>query len=75
MPHKEKNVLKVTHKGESSVLIFINKLLCGHCPDIFLSFYTIKINAYDVRTKGQLVAPQTIIQFGDRAVKVNYCGM
>ena len=39
--HKEINVLKVTHTGESSVLGFVNKVLCGHCPDSFLSCYTI----------------------------------
>ena len=61
MLHKEINVLKVTHIGESSVLGFVNKVLCGHCPDIFLSYYTIKRNAYNVRTKGQLVTPQTRI--------------
>ena len=32
-----------------------------------------KRNAYDVRTKGQLVTPQTRIQFGDRAVEVKGC--
>ena len=73
MLHKEINVLKVTHIGESSVLGFVDKVLCGHCPDIFLSYYTIKRNAYDVQTKGQLVTPQTRIQFGDRAVKVKGC--
>ena len=73
MIHKYINVLKVTHIGESSVLSFVNKVLCGHCPDIFLSYYTIKRNAYDVRTKGQLVTPQTRIQFGDRAVKLKGC--
>ena len=71
--HKEINVLKVTHIGESSVLGFVNKVLCGQCPAIFLSYYKIKRNAYDVRTKGQLVTPQTRIQFGDRAVKVKGC--
>ena len=71
--HKEINLLKVTHIGESSVLGFVNKVLCGHCPEIFLSYYKIKRNAYDVRTKGQLVMPQTRIQFGDRAVKVKGC--
>ena len=73
MPHKEIDVLKVTHIGESNVLGFVNKVLCGHSPDIFLSYYTIKTNAYDVRTKGQLVTDQTRIQFGDRAVKVKGC--
>ena len=71
--HKEINLLKVTHLGESSVLGFVNKVLCGQCPAIFLSYYKIKRNAYDVRTKGQLVTPQTRIQFGDRAVKVKGC--
>ena len=71
--HKEINLLKVTHIGESSVLGFVNKVLCGQCPEIFLSYYKIKRNAYDVRTKGQLVTPQTRIQFGDRAVKVKGC--
>ena len=56
--HKEINVLKVTHIGESGVLGFVNKVLCGQCPAIFLSYYEIKRNA-DVRTKGQLVTPQT----------------
>ena len=73
MLHKEINVLKVTHIGESSVLGFVNKVLCVHCPDIFLSYYTIKRNAYDLRTKGQLVTYPTRIQFGDRAVKVKGC--
>ena len=68
--HKEINVLKVTHIGESSVLGFVNKVVCGQCPEMFLSYYKIKINAYDVRTKGQLLKAQTRIQFGDRAVKV-----
>ena len=71
--HKETNILKVTHIGESSVLGFVNKVLCGQCPAIFLSYYKIKRNAYDVRTKGQLVTPPTRIQFGDRAVKVKGC--
>ena len=34
------------------------------------SYLEIKRNAYDVRTMGQLVTPQTRKQFGDRAVKV-----
>ena len=71
--HKEISLLKVTHIGDSSVLGFVNKVLCGQCPAIFLSYYKIKRNAYDVRTKGQLVTPQTGIQFGDRAVKVKGC--
>ena len=71
--HKEINLLKVTHIGESSVLGFVNTVLCGQCPAIFLSYYKIKRNAYDLRTKGQLVTPQTRIQFGDRAVKVKGC--
>ena len=73
MLHKEIIVLKVTHIGESSVLGFVNKVLCGHCPDIFLSYYTIKRNAFDVRKKGQLVTAHTRIQIGDRAVKVKEC--
>ena len=73
MLHKEINVLKVTHIGDNNVLGCVNKVLCGHCPDIFISYYTIKLNAYDVRTKGQLVTPQTRIQFGDRAVKEKGC--
>ena len=73
MLHKDLNVLKVTHIWESSVLSFVDKVLCCHCPDIFLSYYTIKRNAYDVRTKDQLVTPQTRIQFGDSAVKVKGC--
>ena len=56
--HKEINVLEVTHIGESGVLGFVNKVLCGQCPAIFLSYYEIKRHA-DVRTKGQLVTPQT----------------
>ena len=73
MLHKEINVLKVTHLGESSVLGFVNKVVRGHCPEIFHSYFEIKRNAYDVRTKGQLVMPQTRIQFGDHAVKVKGC--
>ena len=53
--HKEINVLKVTHIGKSSVLGFVNKVVRGHCPEIFHSYFEIKRNAYDVRTKGQLV--------------------
>ena len=68
--HKEINVLKATHIGESNVLGFTNKVLCGQYLAIFLSYYKIEINAYDVRTKGQLTMPQTRIQFGGRAVKV-----
>ena len=68
--HKEINVLKVTHIGVSSVLEFVNKVVRGHCSEILNSYFEIKRNAYDVRTKGQLVTPQTRIQFGDRAVKV-----
>ena len=71
--HKEMNVLKLTHIGESNVLGFVNKVVRGHCPEIFHSYFEIKINAYDVRTKGQLVTPQTRIQLGDRAVKVKGC--
>ena len=71
--HKEINVLKVTHIGESSALGFVNKVVRGHCPEIFHSYFEIKRNAYDVWTKGQLVTPQTRIQFGDRAVKVKGC--
>ena len=71
--HKEIHLLKVTHISESSVLGFVNKVYCGQCPAIFLPYYKIKINAYDVRTNGQLVTPQTRIQFGDRAVKVKGC--
>ena len=71
--HKEINVLKVTHIGESSVPGFVNKVVRGHCPEIFHSYFEIKRNAYDVRTKSQLVTPQTRIQFGDRAVKVKGC--
>ena len=71
--HKEINVLKVTHIGESSVLGFVNKVVRGHCPEIFHSYFEIKRNAYDVRTKDQLVTPQTRIQFGDRAVQVKGC--
>ena len=71
--HKEINVLKVTHIGESSVLGFVNKVLCSQWPAIFHSYYKIKRNAYNVRTKGHLITPQARIQFGDRAVKVKWC--
>ena len=55
MLHKEINVLRVTHMGENSVLGFVHNVLCGRYPDVSLSYYTIKRNAYDVRTKRQLV--------------------
>ena len=73
LPHKEINILKVAHKGESSALGFVKKVVCGHCPKFFLSYFVINRNAYDVGTKGQLLTPQTKIQFGDRAVKVKRC--
>ena len=73
MLHKEINVLNVTHIGESGVLGFVNEVVRGHCPEIFHSYFEIKSNAYDARTKGQLVTHQTRIQFGDRVVKVNGC--
>ena len=71
--HKEINVLKVTNIGESSVLGFVNKVLCGQCPAIVLANYKIKRNAYDVLTKGQLVTPQTRIQIAVRAVNLKGC--
>ena len=40
--YKEINILKVTHIDESSVLGFVNKVLCGQCPAIFLSYYISK---------------------------------
>ena len=40
--YKEINILKVTHIDESSVLGFVNKVLCGQCPAIFLSYYVSK---------------------------------
>ena len=40
--YNEINALKVTHIGESNVLGFVDKVLCGHCSDIFLSYYTKK---------------------------------
>ena len=73
MLHNDINVLRVTHIGESSVLGFVDKVVRGHCPEIFHSYFEMKKNAYDVRTKGQLITPQTRIQFGDRAVKVKGC--
>ena len=52
MLHKEINVLKVTHIGESSVLGIVNEIVRGHCPEIFHSYFEIKKKCLRCTNKG-----------------------
>ena len=68
--HKNMRIVKVSHIAHSSVLGFVNDVRIGRCPEIFLDYYTLKRNAYDLRTKGQLKVPQTRLVLGDKSVKI-----
>ena len=67
------NILKVNDITKSRILGFVNNVLLSRCPNIFLTYFTIKRSSYDMRTKKQLETPQTRLQLGDRAVKVKGC--
>ena len=68
--HRKLNILKVRDIYECNLLSFVNDILIRRCPEVFTDYFVLKQNAYDLRTKGQLVVPSARIMFGDRQVKI-----
>ena len=47
-----------------------NTLHRNMCNEIFLDYYALKPNSYDLRAKGQLKVPRTRLVLGDKFVKI-----
>ena len=68
--HHNLNILKVQDIFKCNQLNFVNDILLKRCPEVFFEYFVPKQNAYDLRTKGQLVVPPARIPFGDRQVRI-----
>ena len=68
--HSTLKILKVEDIYLCNVVVFGNKCLSGHCPNIFKEYFKIKTSHYANRREGSLEVPTYRIDYGMRSVKV-----